>query len=96
MQKEEIHVIYGTDPCRMTYEVLTKTNIAAELDPGMHIGLKPNLVVAKKASEGATTSPEVVEGIIQYLSDHGIKNKSKGYISGFSSMRLECVLAIIG
>ena len=76
MQKEEIHVIYGSDPCRMTYDVLEKSQIAGELRPDMRIGLKPNLVVAKRASEGATTTPAVVEGIIRYLQAHGIKNIS--------------------
>lgn len=36
------------------------------------IGLKPNLVVAQPAHWGATTSPELVAGVIRYLQDHGI------------------------
>ena len=76
MQKKEIHVIYGTDARKMAYEVLTNSNIAAELHPDMHVGLKPNLVVAQKASTGATTSPELVEGIIQFLRANGITNIS--------------------
>jgi uncharacterized protein (DUF362 family) len=74
MKNQEIHVIYGNDPQQMTYDILTKLRIAEELNPDMRIGLKPNLVVAKKASEGATTSPAIVEGVIRYLQDHGIRN----------------------
>ena len=36
--------------------------------------LKPNLVVSKPASGGATTHPEIVAGIIEYLLVHGFTN----------------------
>jgi len=35
-------------------------------------GIEPNLVVARPASGGATTHPEVVESIIRYLKDFGV------------------------
>lgn len=76
MNKQEIHVIYGSDYRKMIYEVLSRIDLAKVLHPDMHIGLKPNLVVAKKASEGATTSPVVIEGTIEYLMAHGIKKIS--------------------
>lgn len=72
MKRSEIHVIYGSNPAQMTYDLLGKIELAKELNPNMHIGIKPNLVVAKKASEGATTSPEIVEGVIRYLHSNGI------------------------
>jgi uncharacterized protein (DUF362 family) len=40
----------------------------------MRIGIKPNLVVAKPASSGATTHPEIVAGVIEYLQEHGYQN----------------------
>ena len=40
--------------------------------PGMRVALKPNLVVAKPASSGATTSPQVVAGTIEFLKDRGV------------------------
>ena len=40
--------------------------------PGMRVALKPNLVVAKPASSGATTSPGVVAGTIEFLKDRGV------------------------
>lgn len=76
MGDKEIHVIYGSDYRRMTHEVLEKSQFTAELTPDMHIGLKPNLVVAKEASQGATTSPVIVEAVIQYLYDNGFKRIS--------------------
>lgn len=76
MMKNEIHVSYGTDYLKMTYELLKKMKIAKELNATMSIAIKPNLVVAKDASSGATTTPVIVEGIIQYLRANGITNIS--------------------
>jgi uncharacterized protein (DUF362 family) len=36
--------------------------------------LKPNLVTDHKASTGATTTPEVVAGVIEFLQDHGVSD----------------------
>ncbi|MEN6412945.1 MAG: DUF362 domain-containing protein [Veillonellales bacterium] len=74
MKNSEIHVIYGSNPAQMAYDLLEKIELAKELNPGMSVGIKPNLVVAKKASEGATTTPEIVESVIRYLQDHKIHN----------------------
>lgn len=76
MQNNEIHVIYGSDPGKMVYEVLTAVNLAQGLHPDTHFGLKPNLVVARPAKDGATTSPEMVEGVIRYLRDNGFRRIS--------------------
>lgn len=76
MKKNEIHVMYGSDSRKMIYEILEKIELIKELNVDMHIAIKPNLVVAKPAKEGATTSPSIVEGVIQYLQHHGCKNIS--------------------
>lgn len=65
----EIYINYGTNLQEMTYELMKKADIASRLKPGMKVGIKPNLVVSRPADEGATTHPEIVEGIIQYLHD---------------------------
>lgn len=41
---------------------------------GVRIGIKPNLVAPVPAEEGATTHPQVVEGLIRYLKEHGYEN----------------------
>jgi uncharacterized protein (DUF362 family) len=69
-----ITIIYGTDAAEMTYTLLRETVADKRLAPGMNVVIKPNLVVAKPASEGATTHPEIVEGIVLFLKEHGIKN----------------------
>lgn len=75
MEKNQIIKIYGTDYKRMTKELLT----AAELEKLLPekekcIGIKPNLVAPSTADWGATTHPEVVAGIIEYLQERGYKN----------------------
>jgi len=76
MKRNELHVIYGSQPGQMTYELLEKINLAADLQPQMRIALKPNFVVAKEAASGATTHVEIAEGALRYLQDHGFKNLS--------------------
>ena len=51
------------------------SDIGLYLKPGMSVAIKPNLVNSSHPSDGATTHPEVVEGIIQFLKDFGIKLK---------------------
>ncbi|NLP43069.1 MAG: DUF362 domain-containing protein [Peptococcaceae bacterium] len=76
MQKNDIYVIYGANPIQMVKELLNNAQIEREINPSMKIVLKPNLVVAKPSKEGATTTPEIVEGIIQYLFEHNLKKVS--------------------
>ena len=67
-------VSYGTNPREMVLQALAALDVAKALRPAMRIGIKPNLVVEKPASSGATTSPEVVAGIIEYLHAAGCKD----------------------
>lgn len=76
MKKNELHIIYGKNIQQMAYDLLTKIELVKQLKPEMRIALKPNFVVAREASSGATTHPEIAEGIIRYLQDNGMKNIS--------------------
>ena len=70
----DITIIYGTNAVEMTIALLRDAAVDKRLDSGMNVVIKPNLVVAKPASEGATTHPEIVEGIVLFLKEHGIKS----------------------
>jgi len=59
-----------------TAETLAASDIGACLERGMSVSIKPNLVVPRPAGEGATTHPELVEGIIAFLKDFGIQSIS--------------------
>ena len=75
MQKNEILVIYGGDISAMAKSLAGDANLAGLIgDRGKRIGLKPNLVVARPASEGATTHVEIAAGLIAYLKENGFDN----------------------
>ena len=68
-----IVITYGSDITKNTYDTLAASDIGSYLKADFSVSLKPNLVVPGPASNGAVTHPEVVEGIILYLKDFGIK-----------------------
>lgn len=74
MRPEEILTVYGTDPAEMVDLLLDKMDLAEMIPPHAKIGLKPNLVVSKPASSGATTHPEIAAGIIRYLQRNGFRD----------------------
>jgi uncharacterized protein (DUF362 family) len=69
--KNWIRIIYGDNPRQMVKEMLEAIKPEEEIDKNTLIGIKPNLVVAKPSSSGATTSPEIVAGLIEYLKSKG-------------------------
>lgn len=74
MKRKDIIVNYGNNPIQMGFEIMDALDVKAALRKDMKIAIKPNLVVAKPADSGATTSPGIVEGIIQYLKENGFNN----------------------
>jgi uncharacterized protein (DUF362 family) len=72
VDSKSIFIIYGDDPRAMALEALERADLLGDLRSGMHVGLKPNMVVAKPASSGATTSAAVVDGVIEFLKTHGV------------------------
>ncbi len=75
MEKTDIYTIQGTDYQQMTEELLDACALAADIgDKTKRVGLKPNLAVAKPASSGATTHPELVDGVLTYLQAQGFEN----------------------
>jgi uncharacterized protein (DUF362 family) len=75
MEKNEILVVYGDDLAAMAIRLAEEADLAGLIgDRGRRIGLKPNLVVARPASDGATTHPEIAAGLIAYLKKNGFAN----------------------
>jgi len=68
-----IVITYGSDITKNTYDTLVASDIGSYLDADFSVSLKPNLVVPGPASNGAVTHPEVVEGIIIYLREFGVR-----------------------
>lgn len=75
MNRNQIIKRYGSEPVEMTRSLLEFADLAGDIaDKSLRIGIKPNLVTPTPASYGATTHPEIVEGIIIYLQEKGFKN----------------------
>ena len=75
MKENEILVIYGNSPMEMAMKIAEAADLAGLIgDRKKRIGLKPNLVVSRLASEGATTHPEIAAGLVAYLKMHGFGN----------------------
>ena len=75
MDKNWILKIYGKEYRKMTKTLLAKADLAALIgDRDRKIGIKPNLVTPSPADFGATTHPEIVAGIIEYLQENGFRN----------------------
>ncbi|MDR1971019.1 MAG: DUF362 domain-containing protein [Treponema sp.] len=75
MEKNEILLVYGDDPYAMTRSIAGAAALADLIgDKKKRIGLKPNLVVARPADEGATTHPEIAGALIDYLKEKGFNH----------------------
>ena len=71
MNRNDIYKIYGKNYKEMTKTILQASNLMDRIPRGALVGIKPNLVSPTPAEYGATTHPEVVAGIIEYLQEHG-------------------------
>ncbi|MCY1153334.1 MAG: DUF362 domain-containing protein [Sphaerochaetaceae bacterium] len=75
MNKNEIIVTYGNQIKEMTLKLLEASKIESLIpSKKSRIGLKPNLVVARTPEGGATTHPQIVTTIIEYLQERGYSN----------------------
>jgi len=68
----DIYINNGDDLFAMTRELLDASGAARLFAAGQRVLVKPNLVVEKPPSEGATTHPEIVEAIIVFLRELGV------------------------
>lgn len=74
MEKNEIIKIYGTEYKDMTKTLLNEAKLSERINHGMRIAIKPNLVCPVPADFGATTHPDIVAGIIEYLRENGFED----------------------
>lgn len=85
MYSNEIYKIHGTEYKKMTKILLNASKLSKvieiksqklDLDKNLRIMIKPNLVSCTPADFGATTHPEIVAGIIEYLMENDYNNIS--------------------
>lgn len=70
----KIYQIYGEDAREMTLALLQAADAASLVPAGGNVALKPNLVVAGTAENGAVTHPGVLSGCIEYFRAHGVED----------------------
>lgn len=85
----KIYRIYGDNSHEMTKKLLDSSNAISLVPSGSNIALKPNLVVAGRPENGATTHSGVLSGCIEYFMDNGINDISiiEGSWVGDETMR---------
>ena len=75
MNKDEILVCYGTHYREMTKHLLKEAGLSGMIPSrNTKIGIKPNLVAQISPEDGATTHPEVVGAILEYLQEEGFED----------------------
>lgn len=75
MDKNEIILLHGTEYQQMAAHLMREADLQKDIgDRTQRIGIKPNLVVDAPAASGATTHPELVAGVIEYLQREGFQN----------------------
>lgn len=58
----------------MTMKLLEHIDLASDIVVrSKRIGIKPNLINATPASHGATTHPEILDGLLTYLKRKGFR-----------------------
>jgi len=71
MSKPDLGIMYGDEGLKNTKKLLHKFGAAERLVwSGARVGIKPNLVLPSPAEKGATTDPEIVAGIIEYIKNY--------------------------
>ena len=74
MGKSVVLIKKGTDGRQLAYEVLTEIAAEEVLRQCRKILIKPNITVAMPAVTGVTTHASIIEGVLQFMFDKGIKN----------------------
>lgn len=73
MNANQLLIHHGNEMKKMVAHLLQYSGVRSEINPDFHVGIKPNLVEAKPASTGATTHVELVEAVVDFLQNIGVK-----------------------
>ncbi len=74
MDMDAIYVAYGQDARELGRRLIEASGAAGCFGPGKSVSVKPNLVVAKPASSGATTHLGFAEAVLEVARDCGAKD----------------------
>ncbi len=80
----EVAVVKGINPPDMTVEALEMVEGHKALSNEKPVLIKPNFLNARHPSTGITTDSRVIEGVVKFLKQYGVKGIMIGEGSGFA------------
>lgn len=88
----QVAIVRGTNPVDVTVEALQMIDVEPVLSVGKPILVKPNYVDASHPSTGITTDSRVIEGVVRFLKERGVKDvrigEGSGYADTFEAFRV--------
>jgi uncharacterized protein (DUF362 family) len=88
----EVAIVRGTNPVDVTVEALRMIDVEPVLSVRKPILVKPNYVDASHPSTGITTDSRVIEGVVRFLKERGVKDvrigEGSGYADTFEAFRV--------
>jgi len=79
-----VAIVKGDSPVEMVYNALEMIKADEVVSVDDHVLVKPNYIEASHPSTGITTDARVVEGVVKFLCERGIKSIVIGEGSGLS------------
>ncbi|HIE50570.1 MAG TPA: DUF362 domain-containing protein [Armatimonadetes bacterium] len=73
MAKAQVFIEQGEDGVGIAYRLMERLNAQELLLPSSKVLLKPNITAARPAASGVITHPSLLEGVLQYLRDCGVR-----------------------
>ena len=80
----KVAIVKGTDPPNITVEALEMVDGQEAASDEKPVLIKPNFLNAKHPSTGITTDSRVIEGVVKFLKQNGVKEIIIGEGSGFA------------
>jgi uncharacterized protein (DUF362 family) len=80
----KVAIVKGTKPVDVTVKALRMIDVDEVLSEEKPILVKPNYIDASHPSTGITTDSRVIEGVVKFLKNRGVKNIVIGEGSGYA------------
>ncbi len=80
----EVAVVKGTKPVEVTVKALRMIDTDEAFSEEKPVLIKPNYIDASHPSTGITTDSRVIEGVVKFLKNRGVKDVLIGEGSGFA------------
>jgi uncharacterized protein (DUF362 family) len=74
MDNSVVAMLKGTDGKELAYKALKAIDAGEVVSSKKKVLIKVNITIIKTAADGVTTDPRMVEGIIEFLKDQGVKD----------------------